>query len=87
MVMRILAPAFAFWTAGEAAFECSRQQWRNKHQQTLNVSAGSRGSHFKYSVRDVMYAVEVSFLTMTGSMMACGQFGPMALPLSGIYRP
>jgi len=83
VVMRILAPAFAFWTAGEAAFEFTSQQWRIKQKrQILPSPVGSRSRYFNWSVRDVMYAVEVPALTLTGLLLACGQYGYMALPLA-----
>jgi hypothetical protein len=80
--MRVIAPAFAFWTAGEAAFEFARQQCRRKYHESLNTSAEVRETGFNWSVRDVMYVVEVPSLTMCGFMLACGQFGFMALPIA-----
>jgi len=83
VVMRILAPAFAFWTAGEAALEFSRRQHRQKNQQhSANNSAEGSEARRSWTVRDVMYVAEAPSLMMCGVMLACGQYGPTALPFA-----
>jgi hypothetical protein len=86
LVFRILAPAFAFWTAGGATSEFMHHQWRAKPPQqprssSALVRARTVARHAGWTVRDVIYAVEVPSLALSGALLACGHYGPMVLPL------
>ena len=66
VLLRIMAPLFAFWTAGVASLELGKDLKR---------------TGFKWNVRAVIFAIEIPCVALAGISLALGTFGPTVMPL------